>query len=156
RRARDADTRRLLSTRSLVTRIVVTRVLVKRPPATDEPTCWVASSRRASVAVAAAGRAAIARAGRAGVARRAAAAPRCSPAPRGAARADDVPGEVVAGEVIAEAVAGGLAGRVFGERVQRLAVDGDLLAPVGARDHPELARAGRRGRLSPAQRERLP
>src|SRR5437763_793196 len=84
---------------------------------------------------------AVAAAGAACAARRGSAAARPGPVRLGAARVDDVPGEVVAAEVVGEAVAGGLAGRVLGEGVERFAAGGDLSAAVGPRDHAELARA---------------
>src|SRR3954447_3306995 len=61
-----------------------------------------------------------------GVAVGVAAARRSTAAGTHSARADHVPGEVVAPEVVREAVAGRLAGRVLRERVERPAVGGQL------------------------------
>src|SRR4051794_29381856 len=73
-----------------------------------------------------------------------------------AARLDDVPGEVVAVEVVGEVVAGGLPRRVLGEGVERLAVGGDLLAAVRSLDHAELAGGRGPGWRAAVECERLP
>src|SRR5689334_7705905 len=58
----------------------------------------------------------------------------------GVADGDHVPRELLAAEGVLEAVPGDLAGLVLGEAVQGLAVVGDLHAPVGPLDGPQLAR----------------
>src|SRR4051812_34603959 len=55
-----------------------------------------------------------------------------------------MPGEVPAAEGVHGPVAGDSAGSVLAERVERVALVGDLLRPVGAVDHAELAREGAR------------
>jgi hypothetical protein len=69
---------------------------------------------------------------------------------RGAVDVNDVPGELLTGERVAEAVSGDLSGPVLCERVERLSVVGDLTASVGTLDDAELTREGVSARRSGA------
>src|SRR4051794_1419606 len=57
---------------------------------------------------------------------------------RGVADRDHVPGELLPAERVLEAVSRDLTGLVLGERVERVAVVGDLGRPIGSLDRTEL------------------
>src|SRR3954454_19099664 len=75
---------------------------------------------------------------------------------RGIPDRDHVPGELLAAERVLEAVSRDLTGLVLGERVERVAVVGDLGRPVGPLDRTEPCADRSRARGLAGGRHRLP